>query len=390
MKILFKSLDYILVIALIIITVFGIIMVYSASSIVAIQKYGYNSDYFFYSQLTNLFLGILGLIICTFLPYGIWKKRIVSSSIIFGSIILLLLVLWKGKVVNNAQSWIFGIQPAEFIKLGVIIVLSRFFAIHQELQRPFWYGSGKILLFLITTIWLICKQPNLGSALLILSTGISIFLCSGININLLIKRITITSLFWAPLIYFFIKHRLSKTQMARITIIFNPFLDAQDTGYQLVNSFIAIGSGGVCGRGVGNSIQKYGFLPEPYTDFIMAIVSEEMGFIGVFVVLIGILTIVLKAFKIAQQCKNLFGSLMAIGIGCMIGIQSVVNLGGITGVLPLTGTPLPFVSYGGSSLMTNLIAIGILMNISISNKIKMEDHVNVYQLKNGNNVDIRS
>ncbi|KFM95023.1 cell cycle family protein [Bacillus clarus] len=136
-----------------------------------------------------------------------------------------------------------------------------------------------------------------------------------------------------------------------------------------MNSFIAIGSGGISGPGFGNSIQKRGFLPAPHTDFIMAIVSEELGIIGVLVILIGILGIVLRSYKIAQECKDPFGSLIAIGIGSMIGLQSIVNLGGVTGILSLTGTPLPFISFGGSSLMANLIAMGILINISILNKI---------------------
>ncbi|EJV85257.1 hypothetical protein IG3_02001 [Bacillus cereus HuA2-1] len=139
-------------------------------------------------------------------------------------------------------------------------------------------------------------------------------------------------------------------------------------GCQLVNSFIAIGSGGVSGRGYGNSIQQEGFLPEPHTDFIMSIVSEELGIIGVLIILTGLLTIVLRSFKIAQECKSQFGSLISIGIGSMIGLQSIVNLGGVTGMFPLTGTPLPFISFGGSSLMANLIAMGLLINISIFNK----------------------
>lgn len=142
-------------------------------------------------------------------------------------------------------------------------------------------------------------------------------------------------------------------------------------GCQLVNSFIAIGSGGVSGRGYGNSIQQEGFLPEPHTDFIMSIVSEELGIIGVLIILTGLLTIVLRSFKIAQECKSQFGSLISIGIGSMIGLQSIVNLGGVTGMFSLTGTPLPFISFGGSSLMANLIAMGLLINISIFNKKKI-------------------
>ncbi|MGA4466880.1 FtsW/RodA/SpoVE family cell cycle protein [Bacillus bombysepticus] len=369
MKRVLKLIDYPLVLSLIITIVFGILMMYSASSIVAVKNYGYSSDFFFRSQLNKLFLGVIGLIICIGLPFHIWKKRIVSVCIVMVSIILLFLVLWKGKVVNNAQSWIFGIQPAEFIKLGVIIVLAVFFSKRQELQISYWQGSGKIILFLMFTFFLIYKQPNLGSALLILGIAVCMFICSGININILIKRFIITSIIWIPFLYFFIKYGLSDVQMARITTVFNPFLDTKGNGYQLVNSFIAIGSGGVSGRGFGNSIQKEGFLPEPHTDFIMSIVSEELGIIGVLIIFTGLLTIVLRSFKIAQECKSQFGSLISIGIGSMIGLQSIVNLGGVTGIFPLTGTPLPFISFGGSSLMANLMAMGILINISIFNKI---------------------
>lgn len=369
MKKVLKLVDYPLAVSLIITVLFGILMMYSASSIIAIKYYGYDSDFFFRSQLNKLFIGIIGLIICVGIPFHLWKKRIISVCIVVVSTVLLFLVLWKGKVVNNAQSWIFGIQPAEFIKLGVIIILAGFFSKRQGLQNSYWQGSGKVILFLILTFFLIYKQPNLGSALLILGIGTCMFICSGINISILIKKIIMTSIIWIPVFYLLVKFGLSDVQIARIQTVFDPFLDAKGDGYQLVNSFIAIGSGGLNGRGFGNSIQKAGFLPEPHTDFIMPIVSEELGFIGVLIILTGLLTIVLRSFKIAQGCKCQFGSLIAIGIGSMIGLQSIVNLGGVTGVFPLTGTPLPFISFGGSSLITNLMAMGILINISISNKI---------------------
>ena len=365
-----KPIDYTLLFLLFSICIAGMIMMYSASSTVAIRNYEYSYDHFFRSQLNTFCLGIIGLIFCIIIPFRIWKKRIVTLFIVVGSIILLFLVLWKGKVVNNAQSWIFGIQPAEFIKLGTVVVIARFFSMRQELNKPIWYGSGKIILFVLTIFFLICKQPNLGSALLILAIASSIFFCSGININYFIKKMVLTSILWIPFIYFLVKYGLSEVQMTRIKTVLDPFNDVQREGYQLVNSFIAIGSGGITGRGLGNSIQKTGYLPEPHTDFIMAIISEELGFFGVFIIIIGILTIVCCSFRIAQKCKDLFGSLIAVGIGSMIGTQSVVNLGGITGLLPLTGTPLPFVSFGGSSLMMNLMAMGILLNISIFNNIR--------------------
>ncbi|ABS21072.1 FtsW/RodA/SpoVE family cell cycle protein [Bacillus cytotoxicus] len=369
MKEFVKQIDYALLLPLVLVSTLGIIMLYSASSIVAITHYELPSHYFFQSQLHKLLIGGVYLFICMFIPFKFWKKRFISVCIVVFSITLLCLVLWKGKVVNNAQSWIFGIQPAEFTKLGMIIVVARFFAIRQELGKPYWEGIGKIILFLSVIFFLIYKQPNLGSALLIVATSFSIFFCSGISIKYLIKRILFTSVLTVPILYAFIKYGLSEVQMKRITTILNPFDDPQTSGYQLINSFIAIGSGGIIGSGFGNSIQKRGFLPEPHTDFIMAIISEELGFIGVFLILMGLLLLVIRALRISQKCPDLFGSLLAIGIGCMIGIQTIVNLGGITGIIPLTGTPLPFVSFGGSSFITNLIAVGILMNISKSTRL---------------------
>ncbi|MFD0770958.1 FtsW/RodA/SpoVE family cell cycle protein [Bacillus sp. CGMCC 1.60114] len=368
MKRVWKSIDYSLVLPLVIVCVLGVIMVYSASSIVAITKYGYASDYFFRSQLKKQILGTIILCVVMSLPFQFWRKRIVNVFIVFGSILMLCLVLWKGKVVNNAQAWIFGMQPAEFIKVGVIVVSARFLAKRQETDTPIWHGAGSTTIFLVLTFLLIYKQPDLGTALLILGTVGIMFLCSGIQIGRWIKRVTLSSVIWAPLLYFIGKHSLSPVQIARITTAINPFNDPQGKGFQLVNSFVAIASGGVSGRGLGNSIQKYGYLPEPHTDFIMAIVSEELGFIGVAIILIALLVIVIRSFRIAQKCKDPFGSFLAIGIGSMIGVQTVVNLGGITGLLPLTGVPVPFISFGGSSLLANLLAMGILLNVASSVK----------------------
>ncbi|MGG2014343.1 FtsW/RodA/SpoVE family cell cycle protein [Bacillus sp. S10(2024)] len=368
MKRVWKSIDYSLVLPLVIVCVIGVIMVYSASSIVAITKYypkyGWTSDHFFLSQLKALIVGTIGLLIAMFVPFQVWRKRIIAVLIVVVSVGMLLIVLKWGIVVNHAKSWVFGVQPSEFVKLGIIIVLARFYAKKQATDGPIWHGAGRVFIFLLITIYLILKQPDLGTTLLIISTiGIMTF-CSGIPFQVWLKRIVLTSIIWIPLGYFIGKNVLTPVQIARFTTFWNPFSDAQGKGFQLINSFVGIASGGVGGRGLGNSIQKYGYLPEPHTDFIMAIVSEELGFVGVAIILIGLLVIVVRAFRIAQKCKDPFGSLLAIGIGSMIGVQSIVNLGGITGIMPLTGVPLPFVSYGGTSLVSTLAAMGILLNVA--------------------------
>ncbi|PEZ10280.1 cell division protein FtsW [Bacillus sp. AFS018417] len=372
MKRVWKSIDYSLVLPLVIVCVLGVIMVYSASSIVAITKYypkyGWTSDHFFRSQLKAMLVGTIGLIVIMFIPFQVWRKRMVTVLIVVGSIGMLLIVLKWGTVVNNAKSWVFGMQPSEFIKVGIIIVLARFYAKKQTTDGPIWHGAGRVVAFLAITIYLILKQPDLGTTLLILSTiGIMTF-CSGIPFQLWMKRIALTSIIWIPLGYFIGKNVLTDVQIARFTTFWNPFADPQGKGFQLINSFVAIASGGISGRGLGNSIQKYGYLPEPHTDFIMAIVSEELGFVGVAIILICLLVIVVRAFRVAQKCQDPFGSLLAIGIGSMIGVQAIVNLGGVTGFLPLTGVPLPFVSYGGTSLVANLLAMGILLNVASSVK----------------------
>ncbi|PFJ14148.1 cell division protein FtsW [Bacillus cereus] len=364
MKKIWKSMDYSLLLPLVILCVLGVIMVYSSSSIVAISKYNWPANSFFKKQLITLAIGTIMLVIIVPIPYKFWRKRIILLSMGIGSIVLLAAALFFGKVVNGAKGWIFNIQPAEFVKLSIIIILARFFARRQETDTPVFKGSGLTLGFVGLAMFLILKQNDLGTDMLIAGTVGIMFFCSGVNVNLWIKRFLLTSIVWAPALYFIGNYKLSSYQKARFSVFLDPFNDPQEDGFQLVNSFIGIASGGLNGRGLGNSVQKYGYLPEPQTDFIMAIISEELGFIGVAIILICLLLIIIRAFRVAQKCTDPFGSLIAIGIASLFGVQTFVNVGGMSGLIPLTGVPLPFVSYGGSSLLANLLAMGILLNIA--------------------------
>ncbi|KAB2444428.1 putative lipid II flippase FtsW [Bacillus luti] len=365
MKKVWKSMDYSLLLPLVILCVLGVIMVYSSSSIVAISsRYNWPADYFFKKQLFALAIGTVMLAIIVSIPYTIWRKRIVLIAMGMGSIVLLLAALIFGKDINGAKGWILGIQPAEFVKIAVIITLANFFAKKQEMQTPFFQGIIPPLGFVSGAIVIILLQNDLGTDILICGTILIMFFCSGVNVNLWIKRFLLTSIIWIPALYFIGNYKLSPYQKARFSVFLDPFNDPQNDGFQLVNSFIGIASGGLNGRGLGNSVQKYGYLPEPQTDFIMAIISEELGFIGVAIILICLLLIIIRSFRVAQKCKDPFGSLIAIGIASLIGIQTFVNVGGMSGLIPLTGVPLPFISYGGSSLLANLLAMGILLNIA--------------------------
>ncbi|GLV61989.1 cell division protein FtsW [Bacillus mycoides] len=364
MKKVWKSMDYSLLLPLVILCVLGVIMVYSSSSIVAISRHNWPANYFFKKQLIALAIGTIMLAIIVSIPYKLWRKRIALIAMGIGSIGLLLAALIFGKDVNGAKGWILGIQPAEFVKITVIITLANFFAKKQETQTAFVQGIIPPLAVVGGAMGLILLQNDLGTDILIGGTVLIMFFCSGINVNLSIKRFLLTSIIWIPALYFIGNYMLSPYQKARFSVFLDPFNDPQNDGFQLINSFIGIASGGLNGRGLGNSVQKYGYLPEPQTDFIMAIISEELGFIGIAVILICLLLIIIRSFRIAQKCKDPFGSLIAIGIASLFGVQTFINVGGMSGLIPLTGVPLPFVSYGGSSLLANLLAMGILLNIA--------------------------
>ncbi|MED0904992.1 putative lipid II flippase FtsW [Bacillus nitratireducens] len=378
MKKVWKSMDYSLLLPLIILCVLGVIMVYSSSSIVAISKHNWPASYFFKKQLVALAIGTIMLAIIVAIPYKIWRKRIVLIAMGTGSIVLLLAAFLFGKEVNGAKGWILGIQPAEFVKITVIITLANFFAKKQETQTAFVQGIIPPLAVVGGAMGLILLQNDLGTDILIGGTVLIMFFCSGVNVNLSIKRFLLTSIIWIPALYLIGNYKLNPYQKARFSVFLDPFNDPQNDGFQLINSFIGIASGGLHGRGLGNSVQKYGYLPEPQTDFIMAIISEELGFIGVAVILICLLLIIIRSLRVAQKCKDPFGSLIVIGIAGLFGVQTFVNVGGMSGLIPLTGVPLPFVSYGGSSLLANLLAMGILLNIAshVKRQEKLQNETN--------------
>lgn len=369
LKKILKSYDYSLVIVVTLLAVFGLIMIYSASMVTAMQLYGYESDHFFTRQRLFLIAGALAFLFFAIVPYKIWLSNKLLIPLVIVTIGSLMGLWLFGSAANNAQSWYeFGplrLQPSEFVKVGMIIYLSAVYAKKQPYINEFNKGVVPPIVFLILTCMLIVIQPDFGTAGLIFLSGVFIIISSGMNLKNLLKLAGIGVGVLAIAVLVLKDKILTDGAFARITTFFNPFAVEQDGGYQIVNSYLAIGSGGLKGLGLGESIQKLGYLPEPHTDFIMAIIAEELGVLGVLFVLFSLSFIVLKGIMIGLKCKDAFGSLLAIGISSMIGIQSFVNLGGITGIIPLTGVPLPFVSYGGSSLLQLSISIGILVNVSM-------------------------
>ncbi|WP_017753584.1 FtsW/RodA/SpoVE family cell cycle protein [Calidifontibacillus oryziterrae] len=366
-----RSYDYLLVLAPVILSLFGLVMIYSSSMVVAVDKYEGTPDLFFVKQVKWFFLALAVYLVTLILPYKIYKKLL--KIIFIGAPLILLIVLLYGRATNNAQSWLafgqVGFQPAEFVKLGVIIYLAGVFSNKQSYIDKFWPAFGPPLFFIAGIFVLVYLQPDLGTALLILAISGMIVGCSGIRLKHL-GGLILVAIIGGLLLY----PMLTEEQLNRFTAAYDPFNEevANDDGYQLINSYIAIASGGLTGQGLGKSIQKFGYLPEPHTDFIMSIISEELGIIGVSFILIFLSIIIWKGFTVAMRVNDSFGSLLAIGISGMIGIQSIVNIGGLTGFLPITGVPLPFVSYGGSSLVLVMGSIGILNNIAMLSKFKLQ------------------
>lgn len=392
-----KSYDYSLIIAIILLSLFGLVMVYSASMASAVQRYGVESDYFYQKQKLYLIVsGFIFMFIALF-PYKIMRSTKFLLPMVGLSIVGLLGLFVFGQVRGNAQSWYdFGfisIQPAEFVKISLIIYLSAVYAKKQAYINKFNHGVLPPLAYLVIVLGLIAFQPDFGTALIIGLIAGTIIISSGMNIKTITKLVLLGMILLSPVILVLQDEIFSEKRLDRFEVLSDPFKDEQDSGFHLANSYIAIGSGGVNGLGLGKSVQKLGYLPESHTDFIMAVIAEELGVWGVSFVIITLSFIVLRGIYLGIRCKDPFGSLLAIGISCMIGIQSFINLAGVSGVMPLTGVPLPFVSYGGSSLLQLAIATGILVNVSMfvkyENKYKQKQQEkssihqegNVYQFR---------
>jgi cell division protein FtsW len=374
LKKILKSYDYTLIIATILLCTFGLVMIYSSSMASAVQRYGYPSDYFYQKQKVWLIIFTVIFLFAAVIPYKIMMFKKVLVLIVLGSILSLLGLFVFGVEKNNSQSWYpistFLFQPSEFVKLAAIIYLAAVYAKKQAYINQFNKGVLPPLVYLFIVCALIIFQPDFGTAAIIIAIASMIIFCSGMNFKSIGKLVIMALIVLLPLVLVSWGKFFSDEQQSRFAVLDNPFSDkyVQDEGFHLANSYIAIGSGGVNGLGLGKSIQKLGYLPESHTDFIMAVIAEELGIWGVGFVIVLLFYIVLRGIYIGLQCKDPFGSLLAFGISSMIGIQTFINLAGVSGLIPLTGVPLPFISYGGSSLLMLAGSTGILVNVSMFTK----------------------
>ncbi len=356
-----KSPDYAIYFAVLILAGFGLVMVFSASYISALESRG-DAFFFLRRQAFWLILGLVGMLAASRFDY--WKWRTLLPLLLFLNFLLLLLVFVPdiGLEVNDARRWIevggFNFQPAEFTKLVIIIFSAAFLSKASLNIKDFWSSSFIPLAVMGASFFLILLQPDLGTAIALAMVTLVIVFAAGLPL----KHFFTILLAGVPLAVYAI---LSEPyRMQRIFSFRDPWADPLRSGYQIIQSLYALGPGGLFGVGLGRSRQKLYYLPEPQNDFIFAIIGEELGFLGAVTVILLFFILIWRGFRVSLQAPDTFGNLMAAGITAMVAIQMLINVGVVTGSIPITGINLPLVSAGGSSLFFTLVALGILINIS--------------------------
>jgi len=356
-----KRIDIYLFFAVVALVLFGIIMIYSSSYIWAEYKF---NDQFHYVKQQSLFaiVGFVIMIIISKIDYNIYERK--SFPIFFVCIILLILVLIPGigKIRNGSRSWFgiasFGIQPSEFAKIGLIILTSKYLSKSNKFIKNITKGVIPILGVLFLVFGLIMLQPDFGTGMIIVVSIIAMLFIAGVNMKFFIGLGALGVVGIVILIL------IAPYRMDRITSFLDPWSDPLGTGFQIIQSLYAIGPGGLLGMGFLNSRQKHFYLPEPQTDFIFSIISEEFGILGIIIVAGLFIVVLQRGINISLKCEDAFGKYLAFGIIFQMLIQTVMNLMVVVGLIPVTGVTLPFLSYGGSSLLVSMASIGIILNIS--------------------------
>ena len=357
--------DLVIMMMAIALTCFGVVMVYSASSVMAANRY-HDGFYFLKRQGVFAMLGF-GVMIGTMqVDYHFWRRMAVPA--LFGCIALLVLVLVPGigGKAGGASRWLklpgFNLQPSEMAKLALIMYMAYSLDRKQDKVKNFKQGIVPYMLVLALLIGCMVMQPDLGGALTLVSVAMTMLFAAGMRLSHIISMIVLAM----PLLAF----KLSRGYHGeRMKIWLNPWIDPQGKGFQIIQSLLALGTGGVFGQGLGQGKQKLFYLPEAHTDFILSVVGEELGFLGIFVIIGMFFLLVQRAMRVAVAAPDTFGRFLALGIAVLFGIEATVNMGVVTGLLPTKGLALPFISYGGSSLLISLFAVGILLNISSGLKL---------------------
>ncbi|MCH5166689.1 MAG: putative lipid II flippase FtsW [Erysipelotrichales bacterium] len=346
-------------------TIFGILMITSSSSVWA--EYKFNNPFkFTVHQSLFACVGLILMFIVSNIDYKLYYKY--ANKILIAAIILLILVLMPGVGVmrNGSRSWFgigsFGIQPSEIAKISLIIFVAKYLSKNEKNMDKIVTYALPIIGVIMFVFFLILLEPDFGSGAIIVLSLIVLIFTSNIKVSFFVKLGIVGLAGIVGLIL------VAPYRMARIVAYLNPWSDPLGSGFQIIQSLYAIGPGGLFGLGLGNSIQKHFYLPEPQTDFIFAIISEELGFIGILILTACYILLFYNVIKLSLCTKDLFGKYLSFGLIIELVLQTLLNLLVVVGLIPVTGVTLPFLSYGGSSLLTCLIMVGIILNVEKNNR----------------------
>ncbi|HDQ04526.1 MAG TPA: putative lipid II flippase FtsW [Deltaproteobacteria bacterium] len=356
-----SSPDIILLFVTLVLITIGTTMIYSSSSIIALEKFS-DSRYFIKKQIVFVFMGMLLMVLMTKIPYEHLKKLAYPGILL--AIILLVLVLVPGFGIKSggAMRWLnvggVSFQVTEMVKIAMVLFLSCLFARKTYQLKNFNRGILLPLIVTVAIVILILLEPDFGAAVIIATIFLFMLCVAGARI----RHLLFLSFLFVPAAVMLIF--LKGYRLTRLTTFLDPWKDPSNTGWQIVQSLISFGSGGTFGVGIGEGMQKLFYLPEPHTDFILAIIAEESGFLGVSIVIAMFAVFALRGFMIAMKAPDFFGTLLAAGLTLVIALQAIVNIAGVMGLIPLKGLVLPFLSYGGTAFMMSMASVGILLNIS--------------------------
>jgi cell division protein FtsW len=356
-----RRFDTTILLLAVVLTCFGVVMVYSSSSIMAAERY-HDGFYFLKRQGLYALAGFSCMAAIMRIDYHRLRRLAVPGLLLCAFLLLLVLVPGVGARAGGAARWIrlagFSFQPSEAVKLALVLYMAHSLAKKQDKVKSFKLGILPYTIVLALLLLLLLLQPDLGSALTLGIVAMVMLMAAGTRFSHLFSLVVLS----LPFLYYAVWH--VDYRRRRILAFLDPWQDPTNTGFQIIQSLIAFGTGGLVGNGLGEGKQKLFYLPEAHTDFIFSVVGEELGFAGVLVVTAMFLVLVMRGIRAALHAPDDFGRYLAFGITLLIGMQAFINIAVVMGMLPTKGLALPFISFGGTSLLTSLAAVGILLNVS--------------------------
>jgi cell division protein FtsW len=356
-----KAPDIILLLVTLILVTVGTAMIYSSSSIIALERFK-DGQYFLKKQILFVFIGMVSMVLMTKIPYNQLKRfaypGLILSFILLSALFIPHVGLKRGGATRWMNMGLFSFQVTEMVKIAIVVFLANLLS--RKASQLKIFTRGVLIPTAITSALIIpiLLEPDFGTAVIIVTIMLLMLCLAGSKF----RHLLILAAAFIPIGALLIWYK--GYRLARLTAFLDPWKDAGNTGFQIIQSLLSFGSGGAFGVGIGDGMQKLFYLPEPHTDFILAIIAEESGFIGVAIVIVMFILFALRGFAISLKAPDLFGTLLAAGLTMVIALESFINIAGVMGIIPLKGLALPFLSYGGTSFVMSMTAVGILLNIS--------------------------